>query len=194
MMSNPLAAAITVRPPVPADGFPLGRVHARAWRRAYRGLMAPEFLAALDERASGEAWHRRLVARAIAGAEPGVDLLVAESPHAGGAGEVVGMAAVGPDRADPTGGQGELWMINVAPEAWGSGAGPRLLGAAVERLEDRGFSSAVLWVLAGNRRARRFYEREGWTDEGVTRLQEIGGRTVAERRYARPLGATPSRN
>lgn len=38
--------------------------------------------------------------------------------------------------------------------------------AAVGHLAANGFRSVVLWVLAGNRRARRFYERHGWRADG----------------------------
>ena len=30
-----------------------------------------------------------------------------------------------------------------------------------------GFAESVLWVLPGNARARRFYERRGWRDGGL---------------------------
>jgi RimJ/RimL family protein N-acetyltransferase len=44
----------------------------------------------------------------------------------------------------------------------------------------------VLWTLAGNARARRFYERAGFTPDGATsRLAGLGH--VEEVRYARTL-------
>jgi hypothetical protein len=42
----------------------------------------------------------------------------------------------------------------------------------------------VLWVLEANGRARRFYEREGWTLEGGTRTTPLG---PSEVRYRRTL-------
>jgi hypothetical protein len=42
---------------------------------------------------------------------------------------------------------------------------------------------AYLWVLAENARARRFYERGGWTADGVTRTEAIGGEPVLQLRY-----------
>jgi GNAT superfamily N-acetyltransferase len=63
---------------------------------------------------------------------------------------------------------GELYALYVHPDAWGDGHGSVLHEAAVKHLAANGFGSAVLWVLAGNRRGRRFYERHGWrTDGGV---------------------------
>jgi hypothetical protein len=43
----------------------------------------------------------------------------------------------------------------------------------------------VLWVLAGNARARRFYEIAGWVADGAERTSEVFGATVSEVRYRR---------
>jgi len=45
----------------------------------------------------------------------------------------------------------------------------------------------VLWVLEDNERARRFYDRGGWTADGETRVESIGGEPVKQLRYGRPL-------
>ncbi len=189
---------IRVRTPVAADGPQIGRLIVRAWKKCYAGLMPSAFLARLDEVERGEAWQQRLVARARGNAADGdAELLVAERRRLdieAGAGaasdagtEVLGVATIGADRDDPTRSRGELWMINVVPEAWGTGVGPALLKAAVERLAARGFDTAVLWVVAGNTRARRFYEREGWVPDGDCKEQEFGGQSVKECRYRRDL-------
>ena len=46
----------------------------------------------------------------------------------------------------------------------------------------------VLWVVPGNARARRFYERSGWSADGAERVAEVNGVTVPECRYAKRLG------
>jgi len=91
----------------------------------------------------------------------------------------VGFAWTGDSRDEP--GKGELFAIYVVPEAWGSGAGSALMASALEAL--RSYSSATLWVLEDNPRARRFYEREGWSLDGGRRDEEFLGVTVAEVRY-----------
>ena len=48
-----------------------------------------------------------------------------------------------------------------------------------------GFAESVLWVLPGNVRARRFYERAGWTADGAEKISEVFGVTVPEVRYRR---------
>jgi hypothetical protein len=44
-----------------------------------------------------------------------------------------------------------------------------------------------LWVLDTNARAREFYERHGWSLDGRTMQQEIGGATATEVRYTTHL-------
>jgi len=57
----------------------------------------------------------------------------------------------------------------VHPQHWGHGAGRSLLQASERRLREAGFSAAILWVVAGNVRARRFYELAGWRPSGEER-------------------------
>ena len=87
-----------------------------------------------------------------------------------------------------TAGQGELYAIYVLPEAWGSGAGPLLMAAALSALRENGFAVAILWVLEDNPRAQRFYEREGWTRDGGRREEEFLGVTITEIGYRITLG------
>jgi RimJ/RimL family protein N-acetyltransferase len=78
-------------------------------------------------------------------------------------------------------------MINLAPEAWGRGLGRTLLEAATTKLRDSGYREAVLWVLDGNARARRFYEAAGWSADGTAKREDMGGTLVTEVRYRREL-------
>jgi GNAT superfamily N-acetyltransferase len=78
-------------------------------------------------------------------------------------GGVVGFASVSPTRDEDAGAAptGEVTGIYVVPEWWDAGVGTALLSAAVAALNEAGFDRATLWVLSGNDRARRFYERRG---------------------------------
>lgn len=76
-------------------------------------------------------------------------------------GRIIGVALAGPDPDDPP--VGHLARIYVDPTMWGAGVGTALHDAAVADLAGRGFATATLWVLEDNVRARRWYERLGWT-------------------------------
>ena len=61
---------------------------------------------------------------------------------------------------------GELAGLYLVPEAQGSGLADALFDRGVEWLRARGHRSMGLWVLKENARARRFYERHGFKDDG----------------------------
>jgi GNAT superfamily N-acetyltransferase len=167
--------AVTVRHARVGDAAALGRVHVRAWQAAYRGQLPDDYLDGLrpEDRAAG--WERGL--RRDRARDP---VLVAERD-----GRVVGFAAL--RAAEDPEGAGELNAINVDPDHWGTGAGRALLAAAEVELARLGYGEAVLWVLPGNRRARRFYEAAGWVADGAERTAEVFGVVVAEVRYRRWL-------
>ncbi|MDY7101045.1 MAG: GNAT family N-acetyltransferase [Actinomycetota bacterium] len=184
------AGSGTGAPPVrrarPDDGPAIGRVHVAAWRAAYREVMPAVFLDGLEPTERGERWRATLTAASVDPADHPATFVVP-----GADGDVEGFALVGAARdADVGIGVGELWAINVEPAAWGSGAGPALLARAREALIGRGYVESVLWVVERNPRARRFYEREGWSADGAVRTEEIGGTAVREVRYRCGLAAS----
>ena len=83
----------------------------------------------------------------------------------------------------------EVEQIYVAAEARGGGTANGLLRHAEDVIALQ-FDAAWLAVVAGNARARRFYERNGWRDGGAFDYPaEVSGGTVAVpcRRYEKAL-------
>ena len=66
-------------------------------------------------------------------------------------------------------GGGWLHRLYVLPSAWGAGVGAALHDDALAALREEGAATASLWCLAGNDRARAFYERRGWRLNGEER-------------------------
>jgi ribosomal protein S18 acetylase RimI-like enzyme len=171
-----------VRRPGVEDAAAMGALHVRAWQAAYRGVMPDEYLDALDPVARTEMWRGVI-------AEDATRLLVAEVD-----GVVVGFAAFGPESVDeehppPNEAQrGELYAINLDPDAWGRGTGRALLRAATAQLRDRPFDAAVLWVVPENERAIALYRSEGWEADGVARAEDVLGVSVGEMRMRRVFG------
>ncbi len=82
----------------------------------------------------------------------------------------------------------EVEQVFVAPAARGTGLAPELLAEAERRVAAGGHSSAWLAVVVGNARARRFYERQGWSDAGDLPYEvTAGGETFVSpcRRYVK---------
>jgi len=159
---------VQVRRALPGDAAAIADVHVRTWQAAYGHVFEPERLARIDVSRRAAGWSRRLA--------DGETAFVAERD-----GAVVAFASVGPAR--DLHGLGELYAIYALPAAWGSDAGPALMRASVGALRAAGYGEAVLWVLEDNPRARRFYEREGWTLDGAAKEDEFLGTRVPEVRY-----------
>jgi GNAT superfamily N-acetyltransferase len=64
------------------------------------------------------------------------------------------------------------WLdgLYVVPSHWGRGVGRELHDLVLDRLRAAGSERCYLWVLQHNTRARRFYERRGWRENGDTRV------------------------
>lgn len=151
-----------------ADG--MARVHVGTWQVAYKGIVADRYLDALDVADRAERWRSGIAA-------PDGPIWVALDGEA-----IVGWASVGPTRDDDGDASiGELYGIYVDPKWWGRNVGPELMRLAVDWLSAR-FPVATLWTLEANARARRFYEKAGWSPDGVSQpLETLDG--VMEVRY-----------
>ena len=158
-----------VRPATVGDAEAIARVHTRGWHVGYADVFPVGRLS--EWQSDAERWRARLAHRT-----PRAAAFVAER-----GGKVVGFATCGPNRDEA--GVGELYAIYVDPEAWGSGIGHALLSRAEEAMLEAGFAEATLWVLEDNPRARRFYERAGWHDDGGRQQERFLETDVTEVRY-----------
>ncbi len=170
------ATMTEVRAALPADSLAVARVHVRSWQSAYRGLIAQEYLDSLTP----EVWAGRYTFGRIGLQLPST--LVAVDGSA-----VRGLATTGLCRDTDVSNFGELMAIYVDPAHMRTGTGRLLIAAARERLRRVGVAEALLWVLDGNVRARRFYERDGWRSDGTRRTSTYGNVPVEEVRYRRTL-------
>jgi GNAT superfamily N-acetyltransferase len=165
---------VVIRRGRPDDAAAVAEVHVRTWQAAYEHVFGAELLAGVTVEQRLPMWRQIL-------RDAEQTAFVAESE-----GGIVGWCTVGPSR-DPDA-DGELWGIYVLPGSWGAGAGTALLAAGVEVLRESGCREVILWVLEDNPRARRFYEREGWTLDGEYKEDQFLGVTVPEVRYRLKLG------
>ncbi|MFE9772045.1 GNAT family N-acetyltransferase [Streptomyces sp. NPDC005931] len=162
-----------------ADCDHVAPIRARGWRHAYRGLVPQTYLDVLDIPADAER-HRARLAR---GDGRTVDL-VAES----GTGELVGWVAFGPYREDDVlTRDAEVYALYLSPDRIGHGVGRALLTEAVHRCRAAGHARVYLWVIEGNARARRFYERAGFAADGAEEPFDVDGVAVPEVRYVKEL-------
>ena len=131
-----------VRPATADDAPAIARIWYFGWRDGHLGHVADE-LVALRTR---ESFDQRAAAR------------VADTVVATVDGAVAGFIMVVGD---------EVEQVYVASEHRGTGLAAALLTEAERLVAVNGHDRAWLAVAPGNARARRFYERRGWVDEGL---------------------------
>ncbi len=147
--------SVAIREATIADAPALGAVQMSALLAGYAEFL--ETTASLPGVAERVSWWRAELA------QPDARAWMAE--HDGNA---AGLVSIGP---------GELRWLCVMPERWGAGIGTALLATAETELPPR----ATLEVPEGNVRARRLFERRGWTQGEALGRRE--GRVAPEVRY-----------
>jgi GNAT superfamily N-acetyltransferase len=111
-----------------------------------------------------EAWApeipdvERVRARIVA---PGTWTLLAEDGGAV-AGHVGFLPSAKSGHPDPEPELVHLWQLFVRPPLWGTGLAAELMGRAFDAAREQGFARMRLFTPSLQRRARRFYEREGF--------------------------------
>lgn len=176
---------LTTRDATFNDATDIARIHVRTWQSAYRGLLPDDALDAMTPDQRRPMWEGLLAA------PPGAyGMLVVERD-----GTLVGFSSFGRPR-DPEAPNDtfELFAIYVDPDVQGQGAGTRLLTAAETAMRDAGATKAVLWVLAGNHQAERFYRKHGWIPAGTEKSETLFGTELQELLYTRDLNTPRSPN
>lgn len=148
----------TVRNAELRDASAIARVHLEAWRETYTGIVPDSMLADEVYDSRLQLWTRILSMDPVPGQN-----VVAESGD-----QIVGFASAG----EPFGPDAEhghafarswhLYSIYLLASHHGSKLGQTMLDAVV------GDRPTQLWVLQGNNRAIRFYERNGFAADGAT--------------------------
>ena len=177
---------IEIRPASAADEPAVTQIPQETWLTAYAQIIDPviiERVTAPRGRASAAAAIAD--ARVIVGyASYGPERSVASAASVGSGGSGAKPGSLTP--AGLAGETGELYTLYVAPAHWSTGAGRALTDAALDGLRAAGYRCVVLWTLAENARARRFYDKAGFAPDGATNI--LAGRGhVEELRYVRDL-------
>lgn len=150
------------------DAELIAEAHVDGWRVGYRGIVPDTFLDSPRFAAARRQGWRLILTGGRPEAYGEHDQIFVPVVS----GRVVGFGHVGPERGDsPEDGlnlrtdisdRGELLGFYVHPDYWGTGVADRLIDRCHESLDSL-CRLGTLWVLRDNRRARRFYERKGWS-------------------------------
>lgn len=144
-------AAVTIRPATPADAPAIAQVRVDAWRATYRGMIPDAYLAAMKIEESTALWDKVLTA-----APNTTNTFVAEID-----GQVAGFASAHMLPEPKHGMNAELAAVYLVRDAQRSGIGRRLVAAVASAQQAHGANGLIVWVIAGNKSARAFYEALG---------------------------------
>nr|WP_085219441.1 GNAT family N-acetyltransferase [Allosphingosinicella indica] len=144
---------MTYRDASPADAAALAVLARRTFTDTFGHLYTPENLAAFLASHTDEAWTALL-------ADPARHIHVAEVD-----GELAGYISVGPPTLPivPDGRPIELRQLYVLKPWQGEGVAAHLMDWAIARGRALGADAMYLSVFVDNARARRFYDRYGFT-------------------------------
>jgi putative acetyltransferase len=142
-----------IRSAQPRDMAAVADIWHRAWHVGHAGRVPDGLTAARTL----DAFRARTPARVA-------DTMVAEAD-----GQVVGFTMVEGD---------EVEQVFVDPRSHGTGVAGPLLAAAEQQVAASGHDVAWLAVVVGNARARAFYEKHGWHDEGDLPYEVSAGGTT----------------
>ncbi|MBR3893843.1 MAG: GNAT family N-acetyltransferase [Clostridia bacterium] len=131
-----------------------GYVHWKSWQETYKGLMPDHYLSSLT--------LEKCIKMAFRFPK---NTLLLKVNH-----QTVGFSCVG--NSLDTEGANELFAIYLLKEYYGQKLGYELLKRTVSSLADR--RPLVLWVLRGNDRAIRFYEKFGFAFNGNEKACPFG--------------------
>ena len=191
---------VLIRSASTADAAQIAAVMRDSWFAAYDGIVAhaiidrataPDGGARVRQSFRTRPWQRMIAAVAHHSHRP--------VPAGEAAPGIVGYASFGPERdvlgrpwpcpltaAGREGHAAELYALYVHPAWWSTGTGRALMDRVLAKVSVAGYLRITLWVLEGNARARRFYERAGFAPDGASHLlEDLGG--VTEVRYLRTL-------
>ena len=156
---------VTLRPAIADDATAVAVIWCAGWQDAHVGNV-PQGLVEVRTAAS---FYERAPAR------------VEDTTVATVDGEVAGFVMVVDD---------EVEQVYVSALHRGTGVAALLMDEAERQVRANGHRKAWLAVVAGNARARAFYERAGWRDEGpfdYAAATEGGPISVPCRRYTKLL-------
>jgi GNAT superfamily N-acetyltransferase len=164
-MTSPPGQPVDLRPATPGDAAAVATIWEQGWRDGHLGNVPDALVAARTP----ESFRARAADR------------VADTTVAVTGGEVAGFIMVVGD---------EVEQVYVSAAHRGSGIATTLLARAERLVAAGGHRLAWLAVVPGNSRARRFYQRCGWSDDGPFDYPAVhDGRTIPVRchRYTKPV-------
>ena len=165
---------LTIRKAVPEDAAAFTDCAISCWQSAYKGIVPDDFLCNMSATRA-----ERVKKHTHALTNPGNCVYYCVMHEE----KMVGLLIINKNRNDNTPDTGEIWAIYLVEEYRGKGFGKELLDFQINELKGMGCKQIYLWVFEENHRARRFYEKHGFSFTGVTREVSKYGKPLIQVEY-----------
>ena len=133
------------------DESSLAYVQTESWKAAFADILDAETLFRCTDITKAETMYRSLLQEQKGN---GYLLTLNEKPHC--------IAWWDAARDADMNGKAELICIHSLPENWHKGYGSMMMERVLDDIRKCGYSEVLLWVFTENKRARAFYESEGF--------------------------------
>ncbi len=149
------------------DRLAISHIYEESWKFAYKDIIPQSYLESIP------------AGRWVSGLDKeGMNTLVLIEDDT-----FIGTSGYCKSRFPDFNGWGEIVSIYLLPQYMGKGYGKCLLDAVIRELVCLGFYDIFLWVLEDNLRARKFYEKAGFTSTQNYLDDNIGGKELREIQY-----------
>lgn len=143
---------IQIRPAVCGDELILAQIQTESWKAAFADILPPDELEKYTDLSKTVEMYTRILQQEF---PAGLLLFVDGGPHC--------IAFWGKSRTDLYPESAELICIHSRKGNWGKGYGSTMMDDVLEKIKAAGYQQVILWVFEQNLRARRFYEKHGFT-------------------------------
>ena len=140
-----------MRPATPSDAAPIAELRIASWRATYRGMIPDAYLDGMQLADSVSIWSK------VLSAPPNRTSVFVAQDESG----LLGFAAGQPREPGKYGFDAELSAVYLRPDRQREGIGRRLVCAVARAQQASAATGLIVWVIAGNKAARAFYEALG---------------------------------
>ncbi|NLC66090.1 MAG: GNAT family N-acetyltransferase [Clostridium sp.] len=165
---------IEIRPATKEDASSLANIIVESWKSAYSELIPKDEIIRYLDKDRRQMQFEKFI-------EDGEIVLIGllnEIP--------CGLVFANKDNDEGLESCGSIYSIYLLEETWGKGLSSKLMDESIEILKREGCKKISLWVYEENIRARKFYEKHGFTFDGSKKYSRFSNKPL-ELRYIKHL-------
>jgi L-amino acid N-acyltransferase YncA len=156
---------IIIHKVLPEDAYDYTVCHIACWQSAYKDIIPSGFLANMPNEIE------QRTERLKNNLNESTDI---SYYYAAVNGKMIGRLIFGKCRDEDKSNAGEVTAVYLIKEYWNKGLGRKMMDYAIDELKSIGYDEIIVWVLEDNNRARRFYEKYGFTLDGAKKEMQMG--------------------